>query len=161
MAHARGIQVVELCQHVLAQLLRMLSIYQCTDQVDDQCALRHPREWLRDAVAVAPTATLSAFLANYVAAMVEYACARRAIAVPWVDLAHVDVETHEVAPFARNEQDVALVPRLDGGLEPDVRKVRDGEMSRWRRVVALLPLCSFGGAKGIPHALLLRFGNAD
>jgi hypothetical protein len=40
---------------------------------------------LRDAIAVAPTATLSAFLANYVAAMVEFACSQRAIAVPaWI-----------------------------------------------------------------------------
>lgn len=37
---------------------------------------------LREAVAVAPTATLSPFLTNYVAAMVEYACARRALAAP-------------------------------------------------------------------------------
>jgi uncharacterized protein (DUF1778 family) len=37
---------------------------------------------LRDAVAVASSATLSAFLANYVAAMVEYVCAQRAIAAP-------------------------------------------------------------------------------
>jgi hypothetical protein len=37
---------------------------------------------LRDAVAAAPTAALSPFLANYVAAMVEYACVQRAIAVP-------------------------------------------------------------------------------
>jgi Protein of unknown function (DUF1778) len=37
---------------------------------------------LRDAVAAAPEITLSPYLANYVAAMVELACARRAIAVP-------------------------------------------------------------------------------
>ena len=37
---------------------------------------------LRDAVAAAPPAGLTPFLANYVAAMVEYACAARAIAVP-------------------------------------------------------------------------------
>ena len=37
---------------------------------------------LRDAVATAPAVELSAFLANYVAAMVEYACANRAIAAP-------------------------------------------------------------------------------
>jgi len=37
---------------------------------------------LRDAVAAPPQVTLSPYLANYVAAMVELACARRAIAVP-------------------------------------------------------------------------------
>ena len=37
---------------------------------------------LRDAVAEAPAAGLSPYLANYVAAMVECACARRAVAVP-------------------------------------------------------------------------------
>jgi hypothetical protein len=37
---------------------------------------------LRDAVAASPQITLSPYLANYVAAMVELACARRAIAVP-------------------------------------------------------------------------------
>jgi hypothetical protein len=37
---------------------------------------------LRDAVATPPPPGLSAFLANYIAAMVEYACARRAVVVP-------------------------------------------------------------------------------
>ena len=37
---------------------------------------------LRDAVAAAPQVELSPFLANYVAAMIEIACERRAIAVP-------------------------------------------------------------------------------
>jgi hypothetical protein len=37
---------------------------------------------LRDAVATSPQISLSAYLANYVAAMVELACARCAIAVP-------------------------------------------------------------------------------
>jgi hypothetical protein len=37
---------------------------------------------LRDAVVTPPPAGVTAFLANYIAAMVEYACARRAIAVP-------------------------------------------------------------------------------
>jgi hypothetical protein len=37
---------------------------------------------LRDAVAVLPSTPLTPFLSNYVAAMVEYACARRAIAPP-------------------------------------------------------------------------------
>jgi len=37
---------------------------------------------LRDAVASPPSTTLTPFIANYVAAMVEYACARRDIAPP-------------------------------------------------------------------------------
>jgi hypothetical protein len=37
---------------------------------------------LRDAVAAPPPRGLSPFLANYIAAMVEYACARRAVAIP-------------------------------------------------------------------------------
>jgi hypothetical protein len=37
---------------------------------------------LREAVAQAPTVALTPFLANYVAAMVEYACEKRAVAVP-------------------------------------------------------------------------------
>jgi hypothetical protein len=40
---------------------------------------------LREAVASAPTAYLTPFVSNYVAAMVELACARRSIPVPsWV-----------------------------------------------------------------------------
>jgi hypothetical protein len=47
---------------------------------------------LRDAVATPPPPGLSPFLANYIAAMVEYACARRAVAVPkW---------TRAIAPLA-------------------------------------------------------------
>jgi hypothetical protein len=47
---------------------------------------------LRDAVAAAPPPGLSPFLGNYIAAMVEYACARRAVAVPeW---------TRSIAPLA-------------------------------------------------------------
>ena len=49
------------------------------------------------------------------------------VALARVDLAEVDVQPHEVAAFARDEQDVALVRRLDRGLQPDVRKVGDGE----------------------------------
>jgi len=37
---------------------------------------------LRDAIATPPPPGLSRFLGNYIAAMVEYACARRALAVP-------------------------------------------------------------------------------
>jgi hypothetical protein len=47
---------------------------------------------LRDAIAAPPPAALTPFLANYIAAMVEYACAIRAIAVPaW---------TRSIAPLA-------------------------------------------------------------
>jgi hypothetical protein len=47
---------------------------------------------LRDAVATPPSPELSSFLANYIAAMVEYACARRSVAVPkW---------TRAIAPLA-------------------------------------------------------------
>jgi uncharacterized protein (DUF1778 family) len=47
---------------------------------------------LRDAIATPPRPGLSPFLGNYVAAMVEYACARRAVAVPqW---------TRSIAPLA-------------------------------------------------------------
>jgi hypothetical protein len=47
---------------------------------------------LRDAIAAPPPPGLSPFLDNYIAAMVEYACAQRAIAVPeW---------TYSIAPLA-------------------------------------------------------------
>jgi len=47
---------------------------------------------LGNAVATPPPSGLSALLANYIAAMVEYACARRAVAVPsW---------TRSIAPLA-------------------------------------------------------------
>jgi uncharacterized protein (DUF1778 family) len=41
-----------------------------------------PAAELRDAVATLPSTALSSFIANYVAAMVEYACARRDIRPP-------------------------------------------------------------------------------
>ena len=52
---------------------------------------------------------------------------RKAVAVARVDLAQVDVQPHQIAALARDEQDVALVGRLDRGLEPDVREVGDGQ----------------------------------
>jgi hypothetical protein len=46
---------------------------------------------LRDAVSAPPSMTLSPFLANYIAAMVEYACVRSSITPPsWV---------HDIAPL--------------------------------------------------------------
>jgi Protein of unknown function (DUF1778) len=72
---------------------------------------------LRDAVAAAPRMALSPYLANYVAAMVELACARRAIAIPVWTLAIEPLHdpafgsslpglrhyllTHSPAPFRR------------------------------------------------------------
>ena len=47
---------------------------------------------LRDAIATPPTAALTPFLSNYIAAMIEQACERRSVRVPaWV---------REVAPLA-------------------------------------------------------------
>jgi len=48
-------------------------------------------------------------------------------AVVRVDLAEIDVEPHHVAALARDEQDIALIRRLDRGLEADIREVGDGE----------------------------------
>jgi uncharacterized protein (DUF1778 family) len=72
---------------------------------------------LRDAIAARPSVELSPFLANYVAAMVEAACARRAISVPAWTRAIAPLEepvfgsalerlrlyllTHSPAPFRR------------------------------------------------------------
>ena len=49
------------------------------------------------------------------------------LALVRVDLTQVDVEPNHVAAFARDEQDVSLVGRLNRGLEPDVGKVGDGQ----------------------------------
>ena len=72
---------------------------------------------MRDAVSVAPTVVLTPFLANYVAAMVEYGCARHASAPPpWTRLVvpltepefgttlqglRLHLLTHSPAPFRR------------------------------------------------------------
>jgi hypothetical protein len=50
-----------------------------------------------------------------------------AVALARVDLAQVDIQPHHVAALARDEQGVALVGRLDRRLEPDVRKVGNGQ----------------------------------
>jgi hypothetical protein len=72
----------------------------CTDSASPRFALAELNSLLTDltadelryAVAVPPPPGLSPFLANYIAAMVEYACAQRAIAVPaW---------TRSIAPLA-------------------------------------------------------------
>ena len=61
---------------------------------------------LRDAIATPPRPGLSPFLGNYIAAMVEYACARRAVAVPAMDAldraadrAHVRLRSCRVCAF--------------------------------------------------------------
>jgi hypothetical protein len=47
--------------------------------------------------------------------------------LPVVDGVELDVEPDQVAALARDDQQVPLVRREDGGLEPDVREVGDGE----------------------------------
>jgi hypothetical protein len=62
----------------------------CRDPATERFALAELSGWLgelsstelREAVASPPTTGLTPYLANYVAAMVEYACARRNIAPP-------------------------------------------------------------------------------
>ena len=44
-----------------------------------------------------------------------------------IGLAHVDIKPDEIAAFARYEQDIALVLRLDRGFQPDIGKVSDRE----------------------------------
>lgn len=72
---------------------------------------------MRDAVATAPSVTLPPFLANYVAAIVEYACARCSVAAPaWtrsivplqspvfgssLQSLRLHLLTHSPAPFRR------------------------------------------------------------
>jgi len=72
----------------------------CTDSASPRLALAELNTLLSgltagelgDAVATPPPPELSPFLGNYIAAMVEYACARRAVAVPkW---------TRAIAPLA-------------------------------------------------------------
>ncbi len=58
-------------------------------------------EQLRDAVSVAPASILTAYMANYVAAMVERVCGQRAVSIPqW---------THSVKPLAEPVFGSALV----------------------------------------------------
>jgi uncharacterized protein (DUF1778 family) len=62
----------------------------CRDATGVRFALAELNEWLaklagpelREAVAAPPPHNLAPYVANYVAAMVEYACARRALAPP-------------------------------------------------------------------------------
>ena len=68
-----------------------------------------------------------------------------------VDLAEIDIEPHHVAALARDEQDVALVRRLDRRLEPDVREVGDGEhVDDAPGVVG--EVAARHGADRVPHA---------
>ena len=49
------------------------------------------------------------------------------VAIVGVDLAEIDVEPHQVAALARDQQYVALVGRLDRGFQADVGKVGNGQ----------------------------------
>lgn len=72
---------------------------------------------LRDAIATPPTIALTPFLSNYIAAMIEQACARRSVRIPrWVQVIEplrepafgstlkslrLHLLTHSPAPFRR------------------------------------------------------------
>lgn len=62
----------------------------CRDSATERVALAELNDWLssltgaelREGIAAPPPSGLTCYLANYVAAMVEYACARRDIGLP-------------------------------------------------------------------------------
>jgi hypothetical protein len=86
---------MDMSAYVLAQVLSVPAaqfrdcVQDCADSASPRFALAELNSLLssltagelRDAIAVPPPA-LSPFLGNYIAAMVEHACAQRAIAVP-------------------------------------------------------------------------------
>jgi hypothetical protein len=97
---------LDMSAYVLARVLPALRIRfaelteACREPASERFALAELSGWLgelsraelREAVASPPVPGLTPYLANYVAAMVEYACARRAIAPPsW---------TQSIAPLA-------------------------------------------------------------
>jgi uncharacterized protein (DUF1778 family) len=97
---------MDLSAYVLAQVLSVPAtqfrdcVAACADAASPRLALAELNSLLsglsagelRDAVAAPPPPGLGPFLSNYIAAMVEYACARRSIAIPaW---------THSIAPLA-------------------------------------------------------------
>jgi hypothetical protein len=97
---------MDMSAYVLARVLSVPAdqfrecIRDCAESVSPRFALAELNSLLsdltagelRDAVATPPPLGLSPFLANYIAAMVEYACARRAVTVPgW---------TRSIAPLA-------------------------------------------------------------
>jgi hypothetical protein len=96
---------MDLSAYVLAQVLSVpaaefrSNVAACIDSTSPRFALAELNSLLtnltagelRDAVAAPPPPGLTPFLGNYVAAMVEYACARRGVAVP--------VWTRQIAPL--------------------------------------------------------------
>jgi hypothetical protein len=97
---------MDMSAYVLAQVLSVPAaqfrdcVQDCADSTSPRFALAELNSLLsnltagelRDAIAAPPPPGLSPFLDNYIAAMVEYACAQRAIAVPkW---------TRSIAPLA-------------------------------------------------------------
>ena len=82
------------------------------------------------------------------------------VAVGRVDLAEIDVEPHQVAALARDEQDVALVGRLDRRLQPDIREVGDGEhVDDAPGVVGEVAMRH--GADRVPHAAARAVASDD
>ena len=87
---------MDLSAYVLAQVLSIPAgefrdcVTACIDSASPRFALAEINSLLsaltagelRDAVAAPPPPGLTPFLANYIAAMVEYACARRGVAAP-------------------------------------------------------------------------------
>ena len=95
------------------------------------------------------------------------------------ELVELDVEAHEIAALPRDDQDAALVRRVDRRLEPDVGEVRDREHVHHapglvRRVAAQLPperaahraarpvaADDVAGPNGLDPALVLRIHPLD
>jgi hypothetical protein len=87
---------MDMSAYVLAQVLSVPAaqfrdcVRDCTDSASPRFALAELNTLLsvltagelRDAIAAPPPPGLSPFLGNYIAAMVEYACAQRAVGVP-------------------------------------------------------------------------------
>jgi hypothetical protein len=97
---------MDMSAYVLAQVLSVPAtqfqdcVRDCADSASPRFALAELNSLLsdltagelRDTIATPPPPGLSPFLSNYIAAMVEYACARRGVAVPeW---------TRSIAPLA-------------------------------------------------------------
>jgi hypothetical protein len=87
---------MDMSAYVLARVLSVPAaqfrdcVQECADSASPRLALAELNSLLssltagelRDAIAAPPPSGLPPFLDNYIAAMVEYACAQRAIAVP-------------------------------------------------------------------------------
>jgi hypothetical protein len=87
---------MDMSAYVLARVLSVPAVQfrdfarDCAESASPRLALAELNSFLseltagelRDAIAAPPPAGLSPFLGNYIAAMVEYACAHRAIAIP-------------------------------------------------------------------------------